>query len=146
MLTQKRGGSVVSITSSMVVIPIAGVPASLPMISKSSMRRARRRLAEVHFMRLQGILYFDGVDDHPVTNFHICAIRRLGTIEERGRVNELDFNALLVGGFYGHRVVCYSGYGSHDMDHSTMRMKENRSTCKKQSGNEGSALHRRSFQ
>ena len=55
-------------------------------VTKSSMRRGRRRLAESHFVGLQGILHFDGVDDHPVTNFHSFAIRRLGAVEECGGV------------------------------------------------------------
>ena len=45
MLTQKGGGSVVSITSSLVVNPIAGVPASVPMITKGGLEAITRSLA-----------------------------------------------------------------------------------------------------
>ncbi len=45
MLTQKTGGSVVTITSSLVVNPIAGVPASVPMITKGGLESVTRSLA-----------------------------------------------------------------------------------------------------
>lgn len=45
MLTQKRGGSVVSITASQVVNPIAGVLASVPMITKGGLEAITRSLA-----------------------------------------------------------------------------------------------------
>lgn len=45
MLTQKQGGSVVSITSSLVENPIAGVPASVPMITKGGLEAVTRSLA-----------------------------------------------------------------------------------------------------
>jgi NAD(P)-dependent dehydrogenase (short-subunit alcohol dehydrogenase family) len=45
MLTQKRGGSVVSITTSLTVNPIAGVPASVPMITKGGVEAVTRSLA-----------------------------------------------------------------------------------------------------
>ena len=45
MLAQKAGGSVVSITSSLVVNPIAGAPASVPMITKGGIEAATRSLA-----------------------------------------------------------------------------------------------------
>ena len=45
MLAQKMGGSVVSITSSLVVNPIAGAPASVPMITKGGIEAATRSLA-----------------------------------------------------------------------------------------------------
>lgn len=45
MLAQKSGGSIVSITSSMVENPIAGIPASLPMITKGGLEAALRNLA-----------------------------------------------------------------------------------------------------
>jgi len=45
MLTQKKGGSVVSITSSLVVNPIAGVHASVPMITKGGLEAITRSLA-----------------------------------------------------------------------------------------------------
>src|SRR6185437_9741705 len=45
MLAQKSGGSVVSITTSMVVNPIAGVTASVPMITKGGIEAATRSLA-----------------------------------------------------------------------------------------------------
>jgi len=45
MLAQRKGGSVVSITSSLVVNPIAGVQASLPMITKGGIEAATRSLA-----------------------------------------------------------------------------------------------------
>lgn len=45
MLTQKRGGSVVSITASTVVNPIAGGLASVPMITKGGIEAATRSLA-----------------------------------------------------------------------------------------------------
>lgn len=45
MLTQKRGGSVVSITASQVVNPIAGVLASVPMITKGGIEAITRSLA-----------------------------------------------------------------------------------------------------
>ena len=45
MLKQKTGGSVVSITSSLVDSPIAGVPASVPMITKGGLEAITRSLA-----------------------------------------------------------------------------------------------------
>lgn len=45
MLTQKSGGSVVSITTSMVVNPIAGITASVPMITKGGIEAITRSLA-----------------------------------------------------------------------------------------------------
>lgn len=45
MLTQKRGGSVVSVTASQVVNPIAGVLASVPMITKGGLEAITRSLA-----------------------------------------------------------------------------------------------------
>ena len=45
MLMQKRGGSVVSITASTVVNPIAGVLGSVPMITKGGIEAATRSLA-----------------------------------------------------------------------------------------------------
>ena len=45
MLTQKRGGSVVSITASSVVNPIAGVLGSVPMITKGGIEAITRSLA-----------------------------------------------------------------------------------------------------
>jgi NAD(P)-dependent dehydrogenase (short-subunit alcohol dehydrogenase family) len=45
MLAQKSGGSVVSITSSIVVNPIAGITASVPMITKGGIEAITRSLA-----------------------------------------------------------------------------------------------------
>jgi NAD(P)-dependent dehydrogenase (short-subunit alcohol dehydrogenase family) len=45
MLSQKSGGSVVSITSSLVVNPNAGVTASVPMITKGGLEAVTRSLA-----------------------------------------------------------------------------------------------------
>jgi NAD(P)-dependent dehydrogenase (short-subunit alcohol dehydrogenase family) len=45
MLLQKSGGSVIAITSSMVVNPNAGVPASVPMITKGGLEALTRNLA-----------------------------------------------------------------------------------------------------
>jgi NAD(P)-dependent dehydrogenase (short-subunit alcohol dehydrogenase family) len=45
MLAQKQGGSVVSITTSLTVNPIAGVPASVPMITKGGLEAVTRSLA-----------------------------------------------------------------------------------------------------
>jgi NAD(P)-dependent dehydrogenase (short-subunit alcohol dehydrogenase family) len=45
MLAQKTGGSVVSITSSLVVNPIAGVSVSVPMITKGGLEAVTRSLA-----------------------------------------------------------------------------------------------------
>jgi NAD(P)-dependent dehydrogenase (short-subunit alcohol dehydrogenase family) len=45
LLEQKRGGSVVSITSSLTDNPIAGLPASVPMITKGGINAASRNLA-----------------------------------------------------------------------------------------------------
>jgi NAD(P)-dependent dehydrogenase (short-subunit alcohol dehydrogenase family) len=45
MLAQKRGGSVVSITTSMVVNPIAGITSSVPMITKGGVEAVTRSLA-----------------------------------------------------------------------------------------------------
>lgn len=45
MLAQKQGGSVVSITTSLVANPIAGVPASVPMITKGGLEAVTRSLA-----------------------------------------------------------------------------------------------------
>jgi NAD(P)-dependent dehydrogenase (short-subunit alcohol dehydrogenase family) len=45
MLSQKSGGSVVSITTSIVVNPIAGVTASVPMITKGGLEAVTRSLA-----------------------------------------------------------------------------------------------------
>jgi NAD(P)-dependent dehydrogenase (short-subunit alcohol dehydrogenase family) len=45
MLAQKSGGSVVSITTSLVVNPIAGVTASVPMITKGGIEAVTRSLA-----------------------------------------------------------------------------------------------------
>jgi NAD(P)-dependent dehydrogenase (short-subunit alcohol dehydrogenase family) len=45
MLAQKRGGSVVSITTSLTENPIAGVPASVPMITKGGLEAVTRSLA-----------------------------------------------------------------------------------------------------
>jgi NAD(P)-dependent dehydrogenase (short-subunit alcohol dehydrogenase family) len=45
MLAQKSGGSVVSITTAMVVNPIAGVTASVPMITKGGIEAVTRSLA-----------------------------------------------------------------------------------------------------
>jgi NAD(P)-dependent dehydrogenase (short-subunit alcohol dehydrogenase family) len=45
MLSQKSGGSVVSITTSMVVNPIAGITASVPMITKGGIEAVTRSLA-----------------------------------------------------------------------------------------------------
>jgi hypothetical protein len=43
MLAQKSRGSVVSITAALVVNPIAGIRASVPMVTKGGRGRARRR-------------------------------------------------------------------------------------------------------
>lgn len=45
MLAQKTGGSVVSITTSLVVNPIAGVTASVPMMTKGGLEAVTRSLA-----------------------------------------------------------------------------------------------------
>jgi NAD(P)-dependent dehydrogenase (short-subunit alcohol dehydrogenase family) len=45
MLTQKSGGSIVNITSTMVDHPIAGVNATVPMITKGGLEAATRSLA-----------------------------------------------------------------------------------------------------
>jgi len=45
MLAQKSGGSVVSITTSMVVNPIAGITSSVPMITKGGLEAVTRSLA-----------------------------------------------------------------------------------------------------
>ena len=45
MLVQKSGGSIVSITSSLVENPIAGIPVSLPMITKGGLEATLRNLA-----------------------------------------------------------------------------------------------------
>jgi len=45
MVAQKAGGSIVSITTSMVEYPIAGVPASVPMITKGGIDAITRSLA-----------------------------------------------------------------------------------------------------
>jgi NAD(P)-dependent dehydrogenase (short-subunit alcohol dehydrogenase family) len=45
MLSQKSGGSVVTITTSLVVNPIAGVTASVPMITKGGLEAVTRSLA-----------------------------------------------------------------------------------------------------
>jgi NAD(P)-dependent dehydrogenase (short-subunit alcohol dehydrogenase family) len=45
MLAQKSGGSVVGITSSLVVNPIAGVSVSVPMITKGGLEAVTRSLA-----------------------------------------------------------------------------------------------------
>jgi len=45
MLLQKRGGSVTAISSSMVENPIAGVPSSIPMITKGGLEAVTRCLA-----------------------------------------------------------------------------------------------------
>ena len=45
MLAQKSGGSVVSITSSLVENPIGGLPVSLPMITKGGLEAITRNLA-----------------------------------------------------------------------------------------------------
>jgi NAD(P)-dependent dehydrogenase (short-subunit alcohol dehydrogenase family) len=45
MLAQKSGGSVVGITSSLVVNPIGGLPVSLPMITKGGLEAITRSLA-----------------------------------------------------------------------------------------------------
>ena len=45
MLAQKSGGSVVTITTSMVVNPIAGVTASVPMLTKGGLEAVTRSLA-----------------------------------------------------------------------------------------------------
>jgi NAD(P)-dependent dehydrogenase (short-subunit alcohol dehydrogenase family) len=45
MLTQKSGGSVVAITSSLVDNPIGGLPVSLPMITKGGLEAITRSLA-----------------------------------------------------------------------------------------------------
>ena len=45
MLAQKNGGSVVSITTSLTENPIAGVPASVPMITKGGLEAVTRSLA-----------------------------------------------------------------------------------------------------
>src|ERR1700719_655397 len=45
MLAQKSGGSIVSITASLVDNPVAGIPASLPMITKGGLNAGLRSLA-----------------------------------------------------------------------------------------------------
>src|SRR5256886_8440656 len=45
MLAQKAGGSVGSITTSLVVNPIAGITASVPMITKGGLEAVTRSLA-----------------------------------------------------------------------------------------------------
>jgi NAD(P)-dependent dehydrogenase (short-subunit alcohol dehydrogenase family) len=45
MLTQKTGGSVVTITAALAENPIAGVPASVPMITKGGLNTVSRHLA-----------------------------------------------------------------------------------------------------
>jgi NAD(P)-dependent dehydrogenase (short-subunit alcohol dehydrogenase family) len=45
LLEQKRGGSVVSITSSLTDNPIVGLPASVPMITKGGINAISRNLA-----------------------------------------------------------------------------------------------------
>jgi NAD(P)-dependent dehydrogenase (short-subunit alcohol dehydrogenase family) len=45
MLRQKTGGSVISITTTMVEHPIAGIPAAVPMMTKGGLEAATRNLA-----------------------------------------------------------------------------------------------------
>jgi NAD(P)-dependent dehydrogenase (short-subunit alcohol dehydrogenase family) len=45
MLRQKSGGSVISITTTMVEHPIAGIPAAVPMMTKGGLEAATRNLA-----------------------------------------------------------------------------------------------------
>jgi len=45
MLAQKTGGSIVSITAALVDNPVAGIPASLPMITKGGLNAGLRSLA-----------------------------------------------------------------------------------------------------
>jgi NAD(P)-dependent dehydrogenase (short-subunit alcohol dehydrogenase family) len=67
MLTQGTGGSVICITSAMVEHPLAGVPASLPMITKGGLEAVTRSLAmEYAKERIRFNAVAPGVVDSPM--------------------------------------------------------------------------------
>lgn len=67
MLARKTGGSVVSITTSLVANPIAGVPASVPMITKGGLEAVTRSLASEYakeYIRFNAVA--PGIVDTPM--------------------------------------------------------------------------------
>ena len=67
MLAQRSGGSVVSITSSLVENPISGLSASLPMITKGGLEAITRSLAsEYAKLRIRFNAVAPGVVDTPL--------------------------------------------------------------------------------
>src|SRR5204863_6196199 len=67
MLAQQSGGSVVSITSSLVDNPIAGLPVSLPMITKGGLEAITRSLAsEYSKQRIRFNAVAPGIVDTPL--------------------------------------------------------------------------------
>ena len=67
MLAQKSGGSVVSITSSLVENPIGGLPVSLPMITKGGLEAITRSLASEYAKeRIRFNAVAPGVVDTPL--------------------------------------------------------------------------------
>ena len=67
MQLQKSGGSVVSITAALVDNPIAGVPASIPMITKGGLQAVLRSLASEYAKeRIRFNAVAPGVVDTPL--------------------------------------------------------------------------------
>ncbi len=88
MLTQKTGGSIVNITSTMVDHPIAGINATVPMITKGGLEAATRSLAMEYAK--QGIrvnAVAPGVVDTPMHKDDPKEF--LKTLQPMGRISEV---------------------------------------------------------
>ena len=89
MQAQKSGGSVVSITASLVENPIAGVPVSIPMITKGGLEAALRSLASEYAKeRIRFNAVAPGIVDTPL---HAEDPREfLETLSPMGSISTVD--------------------------------------------------------
>ena len=89
MQAQKSGGSVVAITAALVENPIAGVPASIPMITKGGLEAALRSLASEYAKeRIRFNAVAPGVVDTPL---HAQDPREfLETLSPMGSISTVD--------------------------------------------------------
>lgn len=88
MLTQNTGGSIVNITSTMVDHPIAGVNASIPMMTKGGLEAVTRNLA-MEYVK-QGIrvnAVAPGIVDTPMHDDHPKDILR--TLQPMGQISSV---------------------------------------------------------
>jgi NAD(P)-dependent dehydrogenase (short-subunit alcohol dehydrogenase family) len=83
MLAQGRGGSVTSISASLADNPVAGVPASVPMMTKGGIDAITLSLANEYAKeRIRFNAVAPGVVDTPLHKGNLKALSPMGTISE----------------------------------------------------------------